>query len=496
MTKRFPRLWLPDEATGRPAVTGAQHRQQAGGVDNPITMNGRNPVPATNLRGRGASSGADHAANAAVVGPSIPLVPPKKSRVIQSLGKNKASPARLVKLNKILSPDQKTLITEWGWRGMLMVKATEMPVDLSMWVLSCFDPIRSELAIPGTGSIPVDAASYHKVFGLPNKGLPVRYEMETEPISFMNEEYSIQGGSAPDFKQWRKMIQEMGGVANMKFLRAYCAAVIVMEVKKMGVKKNLCVDVYNTSCDFIQIKIDLTSFCFVFVELKKRKLVVMIGELCTDISNRLGSFVQQVGDLEQAEGSAKGACGRVKKRQRAEPTVFVDEDDDDDEDDEDYNAEAGEDEDCDDEDDEDDADEDGDDEDNEDGDDEDGVSKEGPSNSHNNEDDDFEDRATHLEKTPMQSARGFATSGGEDIDMPNIQAPQFFDITEKIYPNSIFMEEIVRSQRVSPAITPPLDQFHRDTAVQNLQAECIALDKLAIRGDKPMQTKQKNGCTS
>jgi hypothetical protein len=142
------------------------------------------------------------------------------------LGRNKASPARLVKLNEILSGDQKTLITEWGWGGMLMVKATEMPVDLSMWVLACFDPIRSELAIPGRGTIPVDAASYNKVFGLPNEGLPVRYEMETEPIAFMNEEYNIQGGSAPGFKQWRKMIQEMGGAADMKFLRAYCAAVV------------------------------------------------------------------------------------------------------------------------------------------------------------------------------------------------------------------------------------------------------------------------------
>jgi hypothetical protein len=42
----------------------------------------------------------------------------------------------------------------------------------------------------------------------------------------MNEEYNIQGGSALGFKQWRKMIQEMAGAADMKFLRAYCAAVV------------------------------------------------------------------------------------------------------------------------------------------------------------------------------------------------------------------------------------------------------------------------------
>ncbi|KAM0908670.1 hypothetical protein ACQ4PT_015315 [Festuca glaucescens] len=591
MTKWFPWLQLPDGATGRPAVTGVQHRQQAGVADNPMNMNGPNPVPATNLRSRGATSGADHAEN--VAGPSVTVVEPKKIRAFLSLGRNKASSARLVKLNEILSPAQKTLITEWGWGGMMMVKATEMPIDLSMWVLACFDPIRSELAIPGRGTIPVDAASYNKVFGLPNEGLPVWYEMETEPIAFMNEEYNIQGGSAPGFKQWHKMIQEMGGAADMKFLRAYCAAVVscfispstssnisprsypsLIDLNVMR-RSNWCqfavdqiveeilyldsLDVdepvpsiekcpihaaawddkliqavmrkdMKSSGEFGQMKlkdgVGVTIRDGLFVGMtrleEKRKLAVMIGELCTDISNRLGTFVEQVGDLEQAEDNAKGVCGRVRKRQRPEPFVVVDEDDDDDADDEDYNADGDE----DDEDNEDGDDED--DEDDEDGDNEDGASKEHPSNGQHNEDDDFEDRGAHFENTPRRFAhfentprrsarlgnmntnqtvgaentpvpglspfsdiRGFASSGGEDIDMTINQAPQFFDITEKIYPNSIFMEEIARSQRVSPATTPPLDQFRRDTAVQKLQAECIALDKLAIRGDKVVQMKHK-----
>jgi hypothetical protein len=160
---------------------------------------------------------------------------------------------------------------------MLNVLAREMPVDLSMWVLSCLDPIRSELAVPGRGSIPVNAESYTRVFGIRNEGSPVRYEMETEAIKFMNEEYRIESGSAPDFADWCNMIKDMGGVADMKFLRAYFVGVIscfispttsscisprcyqfifdlnqfhrtnmaqfaidqiINEVKKMGVKKN------------------------------------------------------------------------------------------------------------------------------------------------------------------------------------------------------------------------------------------------------------------
>lgn len=66
-----------------------------------------------------------------------------------------------------------------------------MPVDLSMWVLSCFDPIRSELAILGRGSIPVNADSYTKVFGLLNQWGFVCYEMETKATAFFNLEYGI-----------------------------------------------------------------------------------------------------------------------------------------------------------------------------------------------------------------------------------------------------------------------------------------------------------------
>jgi hypothetical protein len=53
------------------------------------------------------------------------------------------------------------------------------------------------------------------------------------------------------------------------------------------------------------------------------------------------------------------------------------------------------------------------------------------------------------------------------------------------------MEEIARSQRFSPATTPPLDQFRRDIVAQKLHAECIALDMLAITGDKAVKMKHK-----
>ncbi|KAM0826690.1 hypothetical protein ACQ4PT_068708 [Festuca glaucescens] len=337
MTKWFPRLQLPDGATGRPAVIGVQHRQQAGVADNPMNMNGPNPIPATNSRSRGATSGADHAEN--VAGPSVTVVEPKKSRAFLSI--------------------------------------------------LYLDSLDVDEPVPSIEECPIRAAAW------------------------------------------------------------------------------------------------------------------------------LGTFIEQVGDLEQAEDSAKGVCGRVRKRQRPEPFVVVDEDIDDDADDEDYNADGDE----DDEDNEDSDDED--DEDDKDGDNEDGASKEHPSNGQHNEDDDFEDRGAHFENTPRRSARlgnmntnqtvgaentpvrglspfsdirGFASSGGEDIDMTNNQAPQFFDITKKIYPNSIFMEEIARSQRVSPAATPPLDQFRRDTETNRVAQKSSGPTRETCPPPRPKDPRWEKGC--
>ncbi|KAM0889536.1 hypothetical protein ACQ4PT_027637 [Festuca glaucescens] len=306
------------------------------------------------------------AARNSIVDPSRNAAPKPAPARRFKLGRNRASPARLFKLNKILVQAQKDLIEEWGWGGMLKVVAKEMPVDLSMWVLSCFDPIRSELAIPGRGSIPVTADSYTWIFGIRNEGMPVCYEMETEPIKFMNEEYGIESGSAPDFGDWCKMISDMGGVADMKFLRAYFAGFaidqIIAEVKKMGVKKksvccclhhlvilyldSLVVDEPVATDEKCPIRAAAWNDKLIQIVMhkdskgngefeklrKKRKIAVIVGELCTDISNRLGTFVESFGNLMD-----EGHEGR-RKRQRKDAVVH-DEDDDDDEGDDDYNGE-------------------------------------------------------------------------------------------------------------------------------------------------------------
>ncbi|KAM0898622.1 hypothetical protein ACQ4PT_021790 [Festuca glaucescens] len=202
------------------------------------------------------------AAKNSTVDPSRNAAPKPTPARRFKLGRNRASPARLFKLNKILVQAQKDLIEEWGWGGMLKVVAKEMPVDLSMWILYL-------------DSLVVD-----------------------EPVA-TDEECPIRAAAWND-----KLIQ------------------IVMHKDSKG------------NGEFGKLR-------------KKRKIAVIVGELCTDISNRLGTFVESFANLMDEEQGGR------RKRQRKDAVVH-DEDDGDDEGDDDNNGECESEEDSDGEDDEDD----------------------------------------------------------------------------------------------------------------------------------------------
>lgn len=96
-----------------------------------------------------------------------------------------------------------------------------MPDHLSQWLIKCYDPKTSELVIPDRGRIPINAASVHQNFGLPNSGRNVPYVLDRAYIEWINKEYDIDKGTAPDFNMWCEIIKKMGGKCDDKFLRAY-----------------------------------------------------------------------------------------------------------------------------------------------------------------------------------------------------------------------------------------------------------------------------------
>jgi hypothetical protein len=135
--------------------------------------------------------------------------------------RNRASPARFFSLNDDLVAPQRIAIIDRHLGGLLNIGKCNMPADLSHWVMKCYDPSKSTLEIPDRCSIPLDAESVHRVWGLPNSGMKVCYEMRSDLIRATNEEYGFPGTNAPDLTAWCNMIRGMIGAADVRFVRAW-----------------------------------------------------------------------------------------------------------------------------------------------------------------------------------------------------------------------------------------------------------------------------------
>uniref|UniRef100_A0ACD5V228 Uncharacterized protein n=1 Tax=Avena sativa TaxID=4498 RepID=A0ACD5V228_AVESA len=87
--------------------------------------------------------------------------------------------------------------------------------------MKCYDPDTSELIIPDRGKIPVDAESVHRIWGLPNSGLKVWYEMNADITRQMMVDYGFPPNGSPDLTSWCKMIEDMAKKSDDLFVRAW-----------------------------------------------------------------------------------------------------------------------------------------------------------------------------------------------------------------------------------------------------------------------------------
>ena len=71
----------------------------------------------------------------------------------------------------------------------------------------------------------MDKESVHRMFGLPNDGFRVNYEVNQEATDFIIAEYGLVGGTT-DITSWCKIIKDMNGASDDKFLRAWLIVAI------------------------------------------------------------------------------------------------------------------------------------------------------------------------------------------------------------------------------------------------------------------------------
>ncbi|KAK8445447.1 hypothetical protein SEVIR_9G327000v4 [Setaria viridis] len=139
--------------------------------------------------------------------------------------RNRASPIRIVRLYPHLTPDQRKMIEDAGFGGLLKIGCPTFPLGFCGWLLRRFDTDYCELVIKGRGRIPVTSDSVHRVLGIPNGGGDVKYGLDEDAMAFMSDKLDASGKYWPTVSSIENSLKQMKS-ADEHFLRTFMVLVI------------------------------------------------------------------------------------------------------------------------------------------------------------------------------------------------------------------------------------------------------------------------------
>ncbi|KAJ1296248.1 hypothetical protein BS78_01G285400 [Paspalum vaginatum] len=139
--------------------------------------------------------------------------------------RHRASPFRIIRMYPHLTPEQRKMIEDAGFGGLLKIACPTFPLRFCGWLLQRFDTDDCELVIKGRGRIPVTSESVHRVLGIPNSGGDVKYGLDADSIAFMTDKFGVSSRYSPTIMSIEKSLKEMKS-ADEHFLRTFMVFVI------------------------------------------------------------------------------------------------------------------------------------------------------------------------------------------------------------------------------------------------------------------------------
>ena len=112
---------------------------------------------------------------------------------------------KLVKVFRLMSVEQKKLLTEAYFGGIIQMKCSKLIPELCQFLMGSFDPDNCELNFGDRGKIPVTAESVVKVLGVPMGNSPVPYRLDVDATSLMLSMFGIMDGVQPNVSSLEKV---------------------------------------------------------------------------------------------------------------------------------------------------------------------------------------------------------------------------------------------------------------------------------------------------
>lgn len=118
-----------------------------------------------------------------------------KKRNQQSNHFNQASPMKIVRLCKGMTPGQRELIEQSELGDIIQMKCSKLIPELCLFLMASFDPVNCILDFGERGRIPVNAESVVKVLGVPMGSSVVPYLLDVDATNLMMQMFGIQNGT-------------------------------------------------------------------------------------------------------------------------------------------------------------------------------------------------------------------------------------------------------------------------------------------------------------
>jgi hypothetical protein len=111
---------------------------------------------------------------------------------------------KLVRVLKDMTEDQKNLLIQSDFGGMIKMKCSKLIPELCRFLMGCFDQDNCVLDFGERGKIPVTSESVVNVLGVPNGSSVVPYRLDVDATSLILNMLGITDGVQPNVSDLEK----------------------------------------------------------------------------------------------------------------------------------------------------------------------------------------------------------------------------------------------------------------------------------------------------